>query len=183
MKTVVEDLTTSRKIDHVHYVALSRATSIERLYILNLQPDKISINPQVKEDVKRLRQEQPVHISPSLFDISPENKICFFNARSLHRHLLDVRQDFTLQLCSIICCCETRLIKTDTEQDTQLAGFHQYRQDDPQISQRRPAYGIVLYSKSLLNPVTLVFVYRPPAKDINNNTKSESSRLQLHTYW
>lgn len=45
----VVDLTIYRKIYHIHYVALSRVTTIQGLKILHLQENKISINSAVKK--------------------------------------------------------------------------------------------------------------------------------------
>ncbi|XP_061190403.1 uncharacterized protein LOC133198310 [Saccostrea echinata] len=55
LSTVVVDLTTKRKVDHMHYVALSRCQSLDNLFILNLQDDKISVDKSVLEEMKRLK--------------------------------------------------------------------------------------------------------------------------------
>jgi DNA replication protein DnaC len=55
LSEAVVDLTTRRKIDHLHYVAISRVTDLENLHILNLQEDKISVSEDVKKEMDRLR--------------------------------------------------------------------------------------------------------------------------------
>ena len=58
MDEIVVDLSIRMKIDHIHYVALSRVTSINGLNIRNLQEDKISVNAAVKLEMERLRAQQ-----------------------------------------------------------------------------------------------------------------------------
>ena len=106
---IVVDLESSRAIPHIHYVPLSRVTSIEGLHIRNFSENKISVNNHVKGEMHRLRHE--AQLSPSLkfiYNIPNDMiKISFLNAQSLHRHLLDFKNDFNLQAsdCNV---CETR---------------------------------------------------------------------------
>jgi hypothetical protein len=55
MDTAVIDLTTRRKVDHIHYVAISRLRSLEGLHIVNLEEEKITINKEVQTEMGRLR--------------------------------------------------------------------------------------------------------------------------------
>ena len=70
-----------------------------------------------------------------------------------HRHIEDVRCDFSLQCCNIFCCCETRFTSSDTELNTSMTGFYQYRQDAPMTTNTRPAHGMVVYSKTPVTPL------------------------------
>lgn len=45
---IVVNFNTKRTIPHIHYVGLSRVTTIEGLYISNLCKSKIAVNSQVK---------------------------------------------------------------------------------------------------------------------------------------
>ena len=53
LDTAAVDLT--RKVDHIHYVALSRLQSLDKLYITNLQEDKISVDKEVQKEMDRMR--------------------------------------------------------------------------------------------------------------------------------
>ena len=53
---VVIDLTqnATRKVPHLHYVALSRVRSMQNLYILNFNEDALKVDQQVEAEMKRL---------------------------------------------------------------------------------------------------------------------------------
>ena len=63
-REIFVDLESPKAIPHIHYVALSRVTSIEGLHIRNLSENKISVNNHVKGEIHRLRHE--AQLSPSL---------------------------------------------------------------------------------------------------------------------
>ena len=54
---IVVNLNTRRAIPHIHYVALSRVTAIEGLYITDLCESKISVDPKVVKEMQLLRNE------------------------------------------------------------------------------------------------------------------------------
>lgn len=76
----------------IHYVGLSRVTTIEGLYITDLCESKIAVIPDVKAEMQRLQTEGSLR--PSIFPIYDGDqtsvKICFLNVRSLHRHIEDI---------------------------------------------------------------------------------------------
>ena len=49
---IVVNFNTRRAIPHVHYVGLSRVTTIEGLYITDLCESKIVVNPEVKAEMQ-----------------------------------------------------------------------------------------------------------------------------------
>ena len=55
---IVVNLNTKRAIPHIHYVALSRVTTIEGLYISDLCENKIAVNPKVAEEMVKLRTQR-----------------------------------------------------------------------------------------------------------------------------
>ena len=92
---IVVNFETKRAIPHIHYVGLSRVTTIEGLYITNLCEDKIAVSPDVEKEMHRLRNEAKLDlcISP-IYNADPVPlKVCYLNARSLHRHFGDVLSD------------------------------------------------------------------------------------------
>jgi hypothetical protein len=54
---VVVNLSSRAKKAHIHYVALSRVTSLNGLHILDLNPSKIAVSDSVMEEIERLRTQ------------------------------------------------------------------------------------------------------------------------------
>jgi hypothetical protein len=149
LQKAVIDLTLKMKVDHIHYVAISRLVSLDGLYLLNLQEDKISISQHVKKEMERLRSAPNCMTHLPLTTIPSECKVLFLNARSVNRHLQDIRQDANIQGSTIACFCESRLCRRDSCQDTAIGHFYQYRQDHSQTNtQSRPSYGMTVHSLS-----------------------------------
>ena len=187
LPTAVIDLTTKRKIDHLHYVALSRLTSINGLYILNLQQDKISVSQEVKQEMQRLRasktEEQHSFVtSPCTF------KIIYLNCRSLNRHMEDVLKDWNIKHSSVACFSETRFCDRDQLDQTALHDFYQYRQDSKSHTASRPFHGLAIHSTSAFElklnlnangvevtlfkvskqpDITFVSLYKPPCVQVH----------------
>ena len=140
-------------VDHIHYVALSRLKTFDGLYITDLNTNKISISKAVKAEMQHLRECKTDLTLQFLYNMADVFRLTFLNARSLHRHLLDVKNDFNFQVAEVICFCETRFDDRDTSKSTSLNGFHQYRQDskvDTSQNQRTP-YGMALYTSEKLH--------------------------------
>ena len=153
----VVDLKTSRKINHIHYVALSRLKSLDGLHITNLQEDKISIDKHVQAEMKRLR-ENPLEITHKTLDTNFNNFIlAFLNVRSLRKHLADVKTDRNVKAADVVCFCETRLHRREDYSESALTSFTQYRQYYNQTTTHRTPYGLAVYSKSqfLVGPHSL----------------------------
>ena len=92
---VVVNLNTRRTIPHIHYVALSRVITIEGLYITDLCESKISVDPKVVQEMQLLRNEYKLDLcfTPLYMLANTDLKMCYLNARSLHKHIEDVRKD------------------------------------------------------------------------------------------
>ena len=175
-REIFVDLESSRAIPHIHYVALSRVTSIEGLHICNLSENKISVNNHVKGEMHRLRHE--AQLSPSLkfiYNIPNDMiKISFLNAQSLHRHFLDFKNDFNLQASDCNIVCETRFAPWDDNSVYQINNFLLFRNDDVVKEQGvRPYYGMAIYSNE-------IFALGYPKK--NNLHGVEITILKLYDY-
>lgn len=109
---IIVNFNTRRAIPHIHYVGLSRVTTIEGLYIADLCESKIAVSPAVKAQMQQLRTEArlKLSISPIYSYKTDQNtlKICFLNSRSLHRHIEDVRKDLKYSSVNVN-ISETRL--------------------------------------------------------------------------
>lgn len=101
----------NRKTEHIHYVGLSRVTSLEGVHISELNERKICVSPEVEAEMERLRTYKLIaQVPPCLnsFD-SSGTKVCFHNCRSLQKHIDDFRHESNLMSADIIGLVETRL--------------------------------------------------------------------------
>ena len=139
-----------RKMDHIHYVGLSRITSMDKLHILDLNETKISVSVAVLEEMNRLRNQAKISLSYEHFDyhVAASVRIVFHNIRSLHRHFEDLEKDFNLLLANIIVVCETRLTEYDQNEIYALTNFILHRFDFPCQDTQRPIYGFALYVRN-----------------------------------
>ena len=92
---IVVNFNTRKAIRHIHYVELSRGTTIEGLYITDPCENKILVSNAVLEEMARLRNDGKLSfcVSPVYKADQISFKLCFLNARSLHKHIDDVRKD------------------------------------------------------------------------------------------
>lgn len=110
-------------VNHIDYVALSRLKTIDGLYITDLNTNKISVSKAVKAEMQHLRECKTELTLQFLYNMADVFRVTFLNARSLHRHLSDVKNDFNIQVAEVICFCETRFDDRDTSENTSLSGF------------------------------------------------------------
>jgi len=189
---------------HMPYVALSRVTSLNGIYIKELNADKISQRKDVKDEMKRLRESQiePLsYINPAL---KPDCiKIAFLNSRSLHAHINDVKHDHDLLNMDIIALCETRLVSGDSNLAYDLPDYKMVRNDQEQTENRRPPHGMILYiNQRFVNEITntilntednfesisvsrhgaqYVFLYRSPSLTLEQ-TLAKARRISENLY-
>ena len=73
-----------RAISHIHYVGLSRVTTIDGLFITDLCENKIAVSCDVQTEMDRLRGEGKLSLSVTpVYNVSQISfKACFPNARS-----------------------------------------------------------------------------------------------------
>ena len=103
MENIVVDLS-GRKNPHMHYVALSRVTTLEGLNIIDLSPNNICIDSSVKTEMHRLRTQASI-VPKTVVPKNGGKNIIFLNCRSLHRHITDIRQDYMLLEADILNFC------------------------------------------------------------------------------
>ena len=147
---IVVDFSTRKSIPHIHYVGLSRVTTIEGLHITNLCESKIAVNADVKREMERLRTSAKLKLCIfPLYDITPSLlKLCFLNARSLHRHIEDVRKDLNYSSAHVNIFAETRYSSQDNNEFYSMAGYYLFRNDNPISSNAsRPYGGTAVYSR------------------------------------
>ena len=145
---VVVNLNTRRTIPHIHYVALSRVTTIEGLYITDLCESKISVDPKVVQEMQLLRNEYKLDLCfTSLYMLANTDlKICYLNARSLHKHIGDVRKDINYLSADITIFTETRFSQHDPDEMYAIEGYELFRNDETS-NVNRPYHGTAVYSR------------------------------------
>lgn len=100
-----------RKIDHIHYVGLSRVTSLSGINIMELNSNKISVSPDVEAEMERLRTTRKVtDLMPDFSDYDTSVvKMIFQNCRSLRKHIFDIKKEHFLLQADVIGFAETRV--------------------------------------------------------------------------
>jgi hypothetical protein len=147
---IVVNLNTKRAIPHIHYVALSRVTTIEGLHITDLCEDKISIDQRVVKEMEALRTERSLKLcfTPLYMLDHSDLKVCYLNARSLHKHIEDVRKDMNYSSTDIVIFTETRFSPLDPDEMYHINGYRLFRNDSSQFSgPGRPYGGTAVYSR------------------------------------
>ena len=101
------------------YVALSRATSLQGLFILGqIESKHVKANPKVLQEYERLRNECMVPDSiTTLQHDSTLLTISTLNIRSLKKHSIDVKFDLQLFNSDIIGFTETQLLPSDCDNE------------------------------------------------------------------
>ena len=99
---------------------------MEGLYITDLGEDKITIDENVVAEIQQLRTERTLELCfTPLYHMDDSNfKVCYLNARSLHKHIDDVRNDFNLCSSDLAIFSETRFLPCDPDDIYNIDGYH-----------------------------------------------------------
>ena len=101
------------------YVALSRVTSLDGLYVLGYFSVKsVRADPRALNEYNRMRTERSLYDSESedLNDSSLTTSL--LNTRSLNKHLIDIAHDERLLKNDVICLTETQLSALSNHQSS-----------------------------------------------------------------
>ena len=138
-------------IPHIHYVGLSRVTTFEGLYITDLCEDKIAVHPDVEIEMERLRTIAKLElcISPLYHITGSLLKLCYLNARSVHKHIQDLCKDFNYSSSDINIFAEARFSSQDPDDMYEISGYNLFRNDNANSTDElvRPYGGTAVYSK------------------------------------
>ena len=118
------------------YVALSRARSIQGLYIIGqLENKHIRANPKVHAEYERLRKqtEASSFFTSSVSNLHQNLTVCLLNIRSLSKHCIDIKHDVNLTKCNILALTETQLLSHHSDNTIRetLHPYALFRQDHP----------------------------------------------------
>lgn len=120
------------KIDHLHYVALSRVKKLTNVHLLNFDESTIKVLDFVVEEMNRLRTTLNVIVTiPLLYNIAGNVlKIIFHNCRSFKKHFQDIKKDYNVLSADIFAFAESCLSARDSKSSYELEGFQISRNDD-----------------------------------------------------
>ena len=130
------------------YVILSRIMSIQQLYLVEFNPNKIYCNENAKKEAEKIRA-RAINKQITKWDMDEIKtvKISTLNIRSLKKHFTDLKQDDYIQRSDIICVNETWLSEDPEEAMEYFKGFF--------INEK--SKGTAVYSKKIpLNVQTTV---------------------------
>ena len=152
LEEVVIDLSQqkrTRKVAHMHYVALSRVKSLDGLQILNFNDAALHMDSNVTGEMKRLRETALLQ-TESIQAIDPNEHflIAFNNCRSLHKYHEDIKSDHNLKSVNVLGLAETKLLKTERDRKYAIDGFNLERNDQTEgYSGPRPPHGLAVYTQ------------------------------------
>ena len=164
----VIDLTQNktRKVPHLHYVALSRVRSMQNLYILNFNEDAFKVDQQVETEMTRLKNCAVLdlcYIPFDTIDLRSHFKIAYNNCRSLHKHIEDVRHDTSTLSAHMVGISESRLCEKDDSDSYLVEGFDMIRNDQQITYLIRSSHGSAVYVR---NDVTILKSYFYNSKEL-----------------
>lgn len=120
------------------YVALSRSTSLQGLYILGqIDSKNVRADSRVHDEYERLRNNSSKSMQQTnkpiqtIQENSSNLTLSLLNIRSLRKHSIDIKLDTNIFSSDIIALTETQLLPQDTDHNIRndLNPFTLYRQD------------------------------------------------------
>ncbi|XP_033725386.1 uncharacterized protein LOC117315346 [Pecten maximus] len=122
--------TKKRKIPHIHYVALSRVRSLQNLHIIDFNEDSLTKDKEVDAEMQRLSENGLQLCFNPLYHTYMQGQFLFNNARSLNKHILDIRSEPNVFAADVVGIAESRLHINDRNETFELEGFRIFRNDE-----------------------------------------------------
>ena len=134
-------------LQHAHYVATSRVTTLEGLQIISWKPELISVNKDVKEHKDYLKTHRKVQLCYTpVYNMLADMKCCFVNTRSLYKHIENVKANHNICASDVIFLAERRLVHSDDNKKYEIPGFEvSCRNDQLCNCATRPPHGLISY--------------------------------------
>ncbi|KAJ8048037.1 hypothetical protein HOLleu_00196 [Holothuria leucospilota] len=132
---------------HIHYVALSRVTSMTGLYIYDLNPGKISVDTRVATEMEELRTVRSMKMCvPCLPNIEVSTTIIQQNVRSLRKHPTDIKCDSAM-LSADLLFTECHLSENITDKEVDIDGYKVFLNFPYHASSIHSPYGTAIYTR------------------------------------
>ena len=135
---------------HIHYVAFSRVTELQKLHILSYDPAEIRIDERVTVEMSRLRTHGRLNVTGNPFNTKAPSQlgVVYLNCTSLHKHIKDVRADSRFCKADLCFLTETRVRLVDPYESYKLLHFHEFVFEGSTTSPgKRSHYGTIVYAK------------------------------------
>ena len=183
---------------HEHYVALSRCTSLECLFIVNMNDEHICQSEQVKHYLSEDKKELELCYTPS-YQVQDSIKIMYHNICSIPRKQRAFMNNQHILGCDIHILAETRLSDKNYDDAYQLPKFKLWRMDSTVVKLHR---GMIVHVKDDITPLSmmqtpfleicerrvpykhqLVFIfgiYRPPSCSVSMFKKELFQHIGAH---
>ena len=141
---------------HMHYVALSRVTSLPRLYLKDLK-EKICKSPQVVKYLENARQQSTIKLSYNLLCSynSKTLKVIYNNTKSYKRHYDDIKDNYDILAADIVFLAETWLTSHDNTEKYSITNFNAYQLDQHGSSKRYHGLIVYVHKNSQVMDITL----------------------------
>ncbi len=133
--------------DHMHYVALSRVTSLHGLHIVNINREAIRSSPKVKDFLTNQKKSMQLCFKPS-YEQQGHLTIAFNNIGSITHKFCAVNTNQSIISCDIIMFAETWLSTKHRNSDFHLDGFQKFRSDSQLVPSHR---GMLMYIKDTMD--------------------------------
>ena len=159
------------------YTAISRATSLQNVFLKDFKKSYIRTDPDVLQEIERLKTVPYQFIKPYLIDpvfknCSKELKISYLNSNGLIHILQDIKADINLMQSDILCVSEIKMSKTVSNEDFKIANFDICCRLDGETN---GSGGMVVYIKNSLRTSVEIVEKR---RKIYRETYLEQIRLQ-----
>ena len=118
------------------------------MYVTDLCESKVSVDPKVVAEMQLLRNGYQLDLSftPLYMLNHSDLKICYLNARLLHKHIEDVQKDINYSSADILKFTETRFSSQHPDEMFEIEGYRLFRNDDTSECSR-PYHGTAIYFK------------------------------------
>ena len=134
-------------LQHAHYVAASRVTTLEGLQIISWKPELINVNQDVKEHMDYLKTHRKVQLCNTPVDnMATGMKCCFLNTRSLCKPIENVKANHNICASDVIFLAETRLKHSDDDDTYKIPASKVLCRNYQLWNQtNRPQHGLISY--------------------------------------
>ena len=176
------------------YVALSRSTSLNGIYILgNIDSKHVRADPRVHKEYERLNKISPLQLQ-KITEPSTSLIITLLNVRSLKKHSIDVKHDSNIFNSDMLCFTETQLLPSSNVNGIRnnLFPFTLFRQDHasdkylslaicskPNLETKEHHYfpeinalKFVVINNIVPVPITILLLYRKHSSNISQYINS-----------